>query len=57
MALVRCGTATVPEVAELAGVSRQVVRYWCKVAKVDIGKARSLMLSKAWRRRLALGRK
>jgi transposase-like protein len=52
VALLRRGTITVSEVAALAGVSRQVVRYWCKAARIDIGKARSLMLAKAWRRTL-----
>lgn len=48
--LLRRGTITVSEAASMAGVSRQVVRYWCAVAGVEIGKARSIAIAKAWRR-------
>lgn len=48
VALMRRGAITLPEAARLAGVSRPVVRYWCKAAGIDIGKARSAVLAKAW---------
>lgn len=50
--LMRRGLLTVPEAARLAGVTRPVVRYWCKAAKIEIGQAREAMLAKAWRRTL-----
>lgn len=50
--LLRRGTITVPEAAVLAGVSIQVVRYWCKVARIEIGQARGAVITKAWRRTL-----
>jgi hypothetical protein len=48
--LLRRGTITVSEAAALAGVSRQVVRYWCKSARIGIGATRAVMIGKAWRR-------
>lgn len=50
--VLRRGSMTVSEVAAIAGVSRQVVRYWCRAAGVDIGRARQLLLAKLWRRTL-----
>lgn len=47
--LLRRGAITVPEAAMLAGVSIQVVRYWCKTGGIKIGKARSAVIAKAWR--------
>lgn len=46
--LMRRGLVTLPEAARLAGVSRPVVRYWCKVAGIEIGKARNAAITKAW---------
>lgn len=48
--LMRRGVVTLPEAARLAGVSRPVVRYWCKAAGLEVGKARAAVLSKAWHR-------
>jgi hypothetical protein len=50
LSLIRRGIITVPEAAELAGVSRQVVHYWCRAAGVVAGQSRSAVLAKAWRR-------
>ena len=44
------GLITLPEAARLAGVSRPVVRYWCKIAGIEIGQAREARLSKEWRK-------
>lgn len=52
-ALLQRGTLTVPEAAALAGVSRQVVRYWCKAAGIEIGQARAAVVAKAWRKALS----
>lgn len=53
VSLIRRGEITVPEAAALAGVSRHVVRYWCRAAKVEIGQARAARLAKAWRKAIA----
>lgn len=50
MVLLRRGLITVPEAAELAGVSRQVVRYWCRAAGIVVGQSRHARLSKEWRK-------
>lgn len=50
MLMLRRGTVTVAEAAELAGVSRQVVRYWCRAAGIVIGQSRRARLSKEWRK-------
>ncbi len=51
--LIRRGTMTVPEAALLAGVSRQLVRHWCKQARIVIGQSRNARLAKEWRRVLS----
>ena len=43
------GCCTLAEAAELAGTSRQLVRYWAKMAKLDAGKARKRLLLMIWR--------
>lgn len=48
--LLRRGLLTVPEAAALAGVSRQVVRYWCKAARIEIGQSREAVIARLWRR-------
>lgn len=48
--ILRSGLMTVPEVAAHAGVSRQLVRYWCKRARVNFSKVRSARLAKLWAR-------
>jgi len=48
--LLRAGLATQSEVAELAGVSRQLVAYWAKQGEIDPGEARQRWLNEAWRR-------
>lgn len=44
------GIASPSEVAELAGVSRQLVNFW--MADLDWRKARETRLAKEWRARL-----
>lgn len=47
------GQAREAEVAELAGVDRQLVRYWGKRAGInDPRKARRERLTKLWKRRV-----
>lgn len=46
----RRGTMTLPEVAQYAGVSRQLIRHWCKVAGIVIGQARGLRNDREWRK-------
>lgn len=48
--LLRSGLATQSEVAELAGVSRQLVAYWAKQEDIDPLEARAAWLQKSWRR-------
>ena len=43
---------TVPEVASHCGASRQLVRYWCKRAKVDFAKVRATRIDKIWAREI-----
>ena len=43
------GLATPSEVAELAAVSRQLIRYWLSREKFDWQKARNARLVKSWR--------
>lgn len=45
------------EAAELAGVSRQVVEYWCRRAGVDWQRIRRARLAKAWARGMRHGPK
>lgn len=47
MSLLRNGHASPSEVAQLAGVSRQLVNYWA--ADIDWRKARSGRLAREWR--------
>jgi len=50
IALLREGKATHQEVATLAGTSRQLVRHWCKRAKVNAPQARTRYLARLWQR-------
>lgn len=51
VAMLRSGRATLSEAAELANTSRQLVRYWAKVAGVDWQAARADRLAREWSRR------
>jgi hypothetical protein len=42
------GYATQAEVAELAGASRQLVRYWANTAGIDVPERRRERLLMAW---------
>jgi hypothetical protein len=48
--LMRRGLVTVPEAAALAGVSRQLVRHWCKRARIVIGQSRNTRIANEWRK-------
>jgi len=50
LTLIRRGQVTVPEAAQLAGVSRQLIRHWCRQARVVIGKSRKAVITKQWRK-------
>jgi hypothetical protein len=50
LTLIRRGLASVPEAARLAGVQRQLIRFWCKRARIVPNKARNAILSKQWRK-------
>ena len=50
--LISRGMITVPEAAQLAGVSRQLVRAWCNTRKVSLDRARKARITKLWRRAL-----
>lgn len=51
--LISRGLATVPEAAQLAGVSRHLIRRWCASRGMSVDRARKARLVKAWRRALA----
>jgi hypothetical protein len=57
VAMLREGLAGLSEVAELAGESRQLVRYWARSAGVDWQASRSRFLAAQWRRKLAAKRR
>lgn len=50
MRLLRKGEITINEAAQIALVSRQRVRAWCKAAGVDVIKARQAWLTPILRR-------
>ena len=52
VAMLKAGTATMSEVAALAGVSRQVVQYWAKAAGINCAQARNELLRRVWITRL-----
>ena len=51
------GVARPHEVAELAGVSLQVVNYWINHANLDWHRMRTAALGKAWRKGMQRGPK
>jgi predicted HTH domain antitoxin len=53
VALMRTGAATIAEVAELAGRSRQIVAHWARRAGIDATAARAARLQRLWRARVA----
>lgn len=50
--LLKEGEATVSDAASLAGVDRQLVHYWAKVAGIDVTAVREERLARRWRRLL-----
>jgi hypothetical protein len=55
--MLTAGEATPSEIARLAEVDRQLVRYWASVAGLDQAQARERWLVRAWRERLKAARK
>ncbi len=51
--LISRGMITVPEAAQLAGVSRQLIHAWCGSHRIVPTRARQAKITKAWRRALA----
>ncbi len=49
------GKASLAEVAEIAGLSRQIVRYWAKAAGIDWKAARKAHLAFMWRKEVNRG--
>lgn len=52
LALLKAGAANLSEVSRLAGVSRQAVQKWAKVAGIDWRKIRTARLAVLWARKL-----
>lgn len=50
--LISRGLATVPEAAQLAGVSRHLIRRWCGARGMSVDRARKQRLTRMWRRLL-----
>jgi hypothetical protein len=50
VALLQSGQLTVPEVANLACVSRQAVHMWARKARIDPAKARAVYVNKIWQK-------
>lgn len=48
--LIARGLVTVPEAAMLAGVSRHLIRSWCKSRGLSVDRARKVRLAKLWRK-------
>jgi hypothetical protein len=53
LSLLARGLASPGELAEVAGVSRQVVENWARRALVDWRRVKRAKLAKAWRREMA----
>jgi transposase-like protein len=51
--LIARGQATVPEVAQLAGVSRHLIRRWCASRGMSVDRARKAKLVRIWRKALS----
>jgi hypothetical protein len=47
------GLLTVPEAAQLAGVSRHLIRRWCATRGLSVDRARKARNVRLWRRLLA----
>lgn len=50
LSLLARGAITISEAADLAGISRQLMRYWCKRARIDWQRIRRRRIAKAWRK-------
>lgn len=50
LAMLEAGLATQSEVAELIGVSRQLVRKWALAERIDAVETRRAWLQAAWKR-------
>lgn len=50
--LISRGHASVPEAAQLAGVSRHLIRRWCGSRGMSVDRARKAKLVRLWRKAL-----
>jgi hypothetical protein len=50
--LIARGMITVPEAAQLAGVSRQLIHAWCGSKRMSTTRARQAKITRAWRKAL-----
>jgi hypothetical protein len=50
LTMIRRGWVSVPEAAKLAGVQRQLVRYWCRRARIVPERARNAVIARRWRK-------
>lgn len=50
LTMIRRGYADVRDAAELSGVQRQLIRYWCRRARIVPRKARNAVLTRQWRK-------
>lgn len=46
------GQASVPELAKLSGISRHLIRAWCRSRQMSVDRARLTKLTKLWRKGL-----
>lgn len=53
LSLLSQGLASQSEVADLAGVSRQLVGYWVKRDRIHCDRTRKAVLLRAWRKAVA----
>lgn len=55
IAMLARGLLTPSEAAELGGVSRQLMRYWIKAARVDWLRIRKARNARNWRKQMGRG--
>jgi hypothetical protein len=51
--LIARGMITVPEAAQLAGVSRHLIRAWCKSRKISMDRARKARIARLWHKAMS----
>ena len=50
--LIARGMVTVPEAAQLAGVSRHLIRAWCKSRGMSVDRARRIRIAREWAKQM-----